>query len=306
MHFSIVKMNPPDASPSHGFDDVILPLFFALRRLGFDTEIRFNTCNMKSRNIVFGSCIAPRRIGRTLPKGSIIFNLEQITQGSKWCNNDYLTHLRDFAIWDYSAVNVAALAALGIGNCAHVPFGYVPEMTRVRHTPTPDVEMLFYGLITERRQQLVSRLFNEGVHILATQEAFGHRRDALLARTRLVLNIHQFLPARLEIVRLGYVWANGVAVLSEKRHDTEIPDYLREACTFAEYDDICETAKTLLAQPGQREAQAKRGFAAFASYTLAASLERVVGKRVSSIAPLQTASSAGPVDEWLVREGSGG
>ena len=300
MHFSLVKMNPPDASPSHGFDDVILPLYFALRRLGFDTEIRFNSCNEKSRNIVFGSCIAPRRIGRTLPKGSILFNLEQINHESKWCNNDYLTHLHDFTVWDYSEANVTALGTLGIDNCAHVPFGYVPEMTRVRHSPTPDVDMLFYGLITERRQQLVSRLFSEGVHILATQEAFGHMRDALLARTRLLLNIHQFLPARLEIVRLGYVWANGVAVLSEQRHDTEIPDYLRDACIFADFDDICGMAKTLLAQPGQREAQAKRGFRAFASYPLTESLERVVGKRVRGVAPLQTAF----IDEWLVREGN--
>ena len=284
MHFSLVKMNPPDASPSHGFDDLILPLYFALRRLGFATELRFNTCNPASRNIIFGSCIAPRRIGRTIPANSIIFNLEQINENSKWCNNDYLTHLRDFAVWDYSAENIAGLDHLGVKGCAHVPFGYVPEMRRITRASNPDVELLFYGLITERRQALVSRLFNSGVHILASQAAFGALRDTLLGRTRLVLNIHQFLPARLEIVRLGYVWANSVAVLSERRHDTEIPEYLHEACAFAEYDDLFETARGLLAEPERIRQQAERGFRAFSSHPFTESVERVVGKRVRAVA----------------------
>jgi hypothetical protein len=89
MHFTIVKFNPPDVNPSHGFDDVILPLYYALRRLGFDTEIRFNSVNEQSRNIIFGSCIAPRRVSRILPKGSIIFNLEQIITGNVWANKNY-------------------------------------------------------------------------------------------------------------------------------------------------------------------------------------------------------------------------
>lgn len=309
MHFSLVKMNPPDALPSHGFDDAILPLFYALRGLGFTVEILFNRVNAKSRNIVFGSCIAPRRIGRALPRGSIIFNLEQANAESKWCNRDYLAHLKDFTVWDYSRENARLLKDMGIPDVVHAPLGYVPEMTRLAPEFPVDVDVLFYGLVTERRDAMLRRLVAEGVHTLASQDAFGNLRDNLLAHARIVLNIHQFLPARLEVVRLGYVWANKKAVLSERRDDTEIPDHLLEACCFAPYDALPEAAKSLLADPKALERQALAGFIAFASRPMAAALEKLVGRRVHAVGAFRPAETeplpahafhARPVREWLI------
>ena len=280
MHFSLIKMNPTDASPSHGFDDAILPLYYALKHLGFETEIRFNSVNDRSRNIVFGSCIAPRRIGRALPRGSIIFNLEQANGASKWCNRDYLTHLKDFTVWDYSAENVRLLAAMGVPDAVHVPLGYVPEMTRLAPGYPEDVDLLFYGLVTERRDAVLRRLVAEGHKVIASQEAFGDLRDSLLAHARVVLNVHQFVPARLEVVRLGYVWANKKAVLSERGPETEVPDHLEEACVWAEYDGLVEAAARLLAEPDAAARQAERGFRAFAARPMTVALEKIVGRRV--------------------------
>ena len=113
MHFSLVRFNPADGPPSHGLDDAILPLFYALKRLGYRTEIRLDSVNPRSRNIVFGSCLAPRKIGRMLPPGSIVFNLEQLGGDSKWMNRDYLAHLAEFPVWDYSAANMAVLKDIG-------------------------------------------------------------------------------------------------------------------------------------------------------------------------------------------------
>lgn len=282
MHFSIIKCNPEGTPPSHGFDDAILPLFFALRALGYDTEILCNRFNPGSRNIVFGSCIAPRRIGRLMPRGSIIFNLEQIIAGSKWCNKDYLSHLNDYSVWDYSEKNITELRALGIRDITHVPLGYVPEMTRLSGSVIPQADALFYGLITDRRDALIRRITDQGVKILASQDAFGDLRDKLLAHARVTLNIHQFLPARLEVVRLGYVWANKRPVLSEWREDSDIPDHLRAACYFAPYDAVPEALERLLHDEALRRKQAEQGFAAFSSQPMAASLEKVVGKRAAA------------------------
>jgi hypothetical protein len=300
MHFSLIKINPEGTPPSHGFDDVILPLHYALRSLGFQTEIRFNSVNPASRNIVFGSCIAPRRTGRSLPPGSIIFNLEQMNQNSMWRNRDYLAHLRDFPVWDYSLANIRALAELGVTGAAHLPLGYVPEMTRLAPDHPTDIDMLFYGWITDRRDTLIRRLAASGIPILATQEAFGHLRDRLLAHSRLVLNIHQHLPARLEVARLGYVWANKKPVLSEWREDGEMPDYLREACVYATYEAIPETAARLLHNPALLRRQAERGFAAFASRPMAAGLEKLVGRRAHA-AGFQPAAPSAPPREWLIQ-----
>ena len=303
MHFSLVKINPEDAQPSHGFDDVILPLFYALQRLGYQAEILFNRVSPKSRNIVFGSCIAPRRVGRELPPGSIIFNLEQLTPDSKWCNPNYIAHLRDYTVWDYSARNIGFLANLGI-QAAHLPLGYVPEMTRLDPTgASPENGLLFYGLITERRDAMLRRLVAEGLPVLASQDAFGDLRDKLLLASRLVLNLHNYLPARLEVARLGYVWANRKPVLSEIRPDTEIPDYLAEACCFAEYEDIPEAAARLLGSRAELNKQAERGFKAFASRPLTDGLQKIVGRRGHAGAILPHADALPwRLPEWLIRK----
>ncbi|MDR1125859.1 MAG: hypothetical protein LBM64_07350 [Deltaproteobacteria bacterium] len=315
MHFSLVKINPEDAQPSHGFDDVILPLYYALQHLGYQAEILFNRVNPKSRNIVFGSCIAPRRVGRELPPGSVIFNLEQLTPDSKWCNPNYLAHLRDYTVWDYSARNVAGLAEQGI-TAAHVPLGYVPEMTRLPHfshfsgpgQSSAPAGLLFYGLITERRDAMLRKLVAERLPLLASQDAFGDLRDKLLLSSRLVLNLHNYLPARLEVVRLGYVWANKKPVLSERRADTEIPDYLAEACCFVEYDDLPAAAARLLGNQTELDRQSERGFKAFSSRPMTAGLEKLLGRRSHGAATAIQPHAAAPADpagrppEWQIRK----
>lgn len=307
MHFSIVKMNPPDANPSHGFDDAIFPLYYALAELGFEVEILFNRFNPKSRNIVFGSCIAPRRINRMLPPGSIIFNLEQLgVEGSKWCNEHYLAHLRSFTVWDYSAANIAALCAAGVTDVQHVPLGYVAQMSRLKAGYPADVDVLFYGLLTERRHELIQNFLAAGINTLVSQEAFSDLRDRVLAHSQLVLNIHQFLPAQLEVVRLGYLWANRKPVLSEWRADTDIPEHLLEACAFSAYEDMPEAALSLLSDSARLQRQAKAGFTAFSARPMALELVKVVGRRAHSFYPHEGVLRAQeyyerPVQEWLVR-----
>ncbi|MDL2306904.1 hypothetical protein LJC48_02575 [Desulfovibrio sp. OttesenSCG-928-C06] len=278
MHFSIVKINPPDAPPAHGFDDAIFPLFYALRRLGYRIEILLNRVNPASRNIIFGSCMSPRPTGRMLPPGSIVFNLEQINRESKWCNANYLTHLGDYQVWDYSPANVSDLRDIGI-KATHVPLGYVPEMTRLGSDITPQTDLLFYGLITERRQQLLDALLKRGIKLLATQEAFGNLRDSLLAGSRLVLNLHNYTPARLEVVRLGYVWANQRPVLSEREAGTEVPEHLEEACFFAAADELPDMAAKLLKDEHLLGQQAEKGFRAYSSRPMEEDLARIVGRR---------------------------
>ncbi|MDL2267736.1 hypothetical protein LJC46_07100 [Desulfovibrio sp. OttesenSCG-928-G15] len=316
MHFSLVKYNPENTPPSHGFDDAIFPLYYALQNLGYTVEILFNRCNPKSRNIIFGSCIAPRKIGRQIPRKSIIFNLEQMNEGSKWCNKDYLVHLNDYAVWDYSLVNVNGLQALGISGVTHTPLGYVPQMTRLAPEYPAEVDAVFYGLLTERRDALIRRMVHAGNRVLASQEAFGDLRDKLLATAKVVLNIHQFLPARLEVVRLGYVWANRRPVLSEYRQDGEIPDHLREACCFATYDNLPDELNRLLADKAALQKLATDGFTAFSSQPMTSSLEKIIGRRTGPAqkAPIKSPPPypllqnrpylQAPAHEWLITNDS--
>ncbi|MDR2799654.1 MAG: class I SAM-dependent methyltransferase [Desulfovibrio sp.] len=286
MHFSLVKISPQGAT--NAFDDVILPLSHAFRRLGFNVETRCNALNPGSVNILFGTCIAPDYMDETLPKNSIIFNLEQLTTANTcWDNPRYIEHLRRFTVWDYSRRNARYLRrSRGLSDVVHLRLGYVPEMTRLKPGYPQVVDVLFYGLINERRLKIIKELNSAGASVYAACGIYGTERDLAIATARLVLNVHYYIPASLEMPRLGYLWANGKAVVSERRKETEIEPGLEESCRFCAYEDLVGETLALLRSARARELQARAGFAAFSALRQEDFLEAVVGRAIHVSGPL--------------------
>ena len=285
MHFSLVKLTPGGhATPVNGFDDVILPVYHALKRLGFAVEIRINAVNPQSRNIIFGSCNFPKAADAVLPRNSIVFNLEQLTESSPWVNSAYIRHLAIFNVWDYSPRNVNFLQhKLGLSNVACVRLGYVPEMIRLHCSCPQDVDVLFYGAINDRRRSVLQKLTKAGVNLKSLHGTYGAARDAWIVRSKIVLNVHYYTPASLEVPRLGYLWANKKAVLSEFGPETERAPELAAACRYCAYDDLVEAAADLLADDKAREKQALAGFTAFSSVSLTDELKSIVGSRTFAV-----------------------
>ncbi|MDR3175479.1 MAG: hypothetical protein LBU06_02965 [Desulfovibrio sp.] len=281
MHFSLVKIFPQGDLPSNGFDDVILPLFHALRRLGFSVETRVNSPNPGSVNILFGTCNAPGCLDETLPKNSIIFNLEQLTTKTPWNNPRYIEHLRRFTVWDYSRRNARYLRkSRGLADVVHLRLGYVPEMTRLNPEYPQTVDVLFYGTVNKRRRKIIEDLRSAGASVSAARGIFGTERDLAIAAARLVLNVHYYVPATLEMPRLGYLWANGKTVVSERRKETEIDPGLEESCRFCAYEDLVGETLSMLCSARARELQARAGFAAFSALRQEDFLEAVVGRAI--------------------------
>ncbi len=280
MHFSLVKLMPEGHLAVNGLDDVILPLRYALERLGFAVEIKVNEVNPHSRNIIFGSCNVPKAASAALPRNSIVFNLEQFTEGSPWVNSAYARHLADFPVWDYSPRNVAFLKdKLGLSNVTGIRLGYVPEMTRLNEALPQNVDVLFYGSVNERRKLALQKLAEAGINLKILQGVYGAERDAWIARSKVILNVHHYAPASLEVPRLGYLWANKKAVVSELRPDTEIYPELTEACCFCDYNRLADAVGETLADGKARKKQAEAGFAAFSSISFADGLRNIVGRR---------------------------
>jgi hypothetical protein len=90
-------------------------------------------------------------------------------------------------------------------------------------------------------------------------------RDSLIARSKIVINVHAYRPAILEIARLGYLFANRKPVVSECAEDTEINEGLEESCLFASYGDLVEKTMELLHAPRSRKLLGERGFTAFSA-----------------------------------------
>jgi hypothetical protein len=153
-------------------------------------------------------------------------------------------------------------------------------MTRLAPCPAPTHDALFYGAMTPRRRKVLEDLAARGLAVnVFTRGAFGRARDHALYAARLFLNIHHSLPASLEIVRLGYALANRRAVVSELAPGAYCYPELKEACAFGEYEALAPLAQELAADERRREAQARRGFEAFAALRLDEALEKLVGRR---------------------------
>ncbi|GHU05547.1 hypothetical protein FACS1894205_5690 [Alphaproteobacteria bacterium] len=280
MHFSLVEIAQPRGGIVRFFDDVMLPLSFAFRRLGYDVEFLRNEINPDSVNILFGVHNNPLLPEFDLPPNTVIFNLEQLSSNNaRFSSNDYLAQLSRNEVWDYSRRNMDYLTSQGVA-ARYLQLGYVPEMTRFAPNVTETEDVLFYGLVSPRRQRIFDELAASGVMVNPLPVgSFGRQRDIAIATSRLVLNIHHYLPASLEIVRLGYLWANRKAVVSELRPDTEFYPGLEDACAFCDYENMAPTVRDLLADEQKRKKQAAAGFEAFSALSLEKSLEELVGRR---------------------------
>ncbi len=304
MHFSLVRISTPHMPNTRAFDDVLLPVFFALRRLGYQTEIRLNSFNPHSRNICLGANYDPDQKWIKLPGDCIILNLEQLeAAGYPWHKDDrYFRLLAAHECWDFSRRNIDFLAGKGL-QARFLPLGYVPEMTRLKACPAPRSDVLFYGAMTLRRRDILDQLRARGLKVDCLTKAYGWARDQALYSTRLFLNIHHSLPASLEVVRLGYVLANSRPVVSELEPGSYLYPELAGACAFCAYDDLVPTVERLLAdEEGQREL-AGRGFEAFSALSLEEALAELVGRR-NTIAHSRAGGPAAPRPNHL-RVGSG-
>lgn len=169
--------------------------------------------------------------------GSTIYNLEPLFDGCRSLTLGYLDVLRRFNVWDYQARNVEFLERHGI-KATHVPYRYTPGLERAP-SRTKDIDALFVGSMTPRRRSALNRVAAR-CRVVEVQGCYGRRLDALIARARIVLNVHYCDgPHPLEVVRLNYLMANRCFVISERGWDDEENEQYEGGLVFS--DDLAST-----------------------------------------------------------------
>jgi SAM-dependent methyltransferase len=158
------------------------------------------------------------------------------------------------------------------------------------------------ALLMTDEKKIIRALQNRGIHALTASGVFGRERDFLLTRSRLVLNVHYYSPAILEIVRLGYCFANKKPVVSERNKDTEIHAGYEESCIFAPYERLAERTMEALNAPKACVLQAERAFTLFSSHRY----EDILEKALSHLpgAPSKTSGASQNLPTFL-NAGSG-
>ena len=245
--FAVAVVSPPGhPTVGGGFSEVAEGLHHALLALGHDSVLTNRLDLDERRTIVLGANHLVH-YGLELPKNPIFYNLEQLGDDSPWmAMPEFIDLFRRYPTWDYSQANIEWLAALGLPRPTHVPIGYVPELTRIAPAPE-DIDVLFYGVLSERRYAVLRDLHDRGLRVKWLSGALGASRDAWIARSKIVLNLHYWEAKIFEVARVSYLLANRRAVVSERGADPTLERDLESGVAFADYDGLVDRCVELSA-----------------------------------------------------------
>ena len=260
----VVVIRPAGFMHIHALSEIAETLLHGFQALGCEAELVENVFTQGCRNVVIGAHLLNEAALSAIPADTVVYNFEQASTDSKHFQPDYLSILRSLRIWDYSVGNIAWLARLiGHGRIQHVPVGYVPQLSRIVPAPEKDIDVLFYGSVNDRRRVVLEALRDAGLVTHAAFGVYGVERDALIARARIVLNMHFYPTSIHEIVRTSYLLSNRKAVVTEAGNDTEMDAELRRAVAAVSYDALVPACMALVRDDARRHMLEETGFAIF-------------------------------------------
>ena len=289
--FHVAIIRPEGYLHSSCFREVAETLHVALTKLGHTVVTAENSIDAHATSIVLGAHLLTEQEAATLLPSCIVYNLEQL--GATTLPGWYMALASRLRIWDYSRLNLARWNTVPCLSPAKlVEIGYVPELSRINSATAQDIDVLFYGSMNERRVAVLQALERTGVRMHAAFGIYGDERDALIARAKVVLNLHAYGTEVFEIVRVSYLLANAKAVVTEAAPD--LGD-LAEAVVSCPYDQLVPQCLALLDDEPARRKLEQRGAAIFAQRQQVEILRRALADTQKSVAsPAASVASAYP------------
>lgn len=260
--YSVTIISPPNYPHSAAFEEVAESLSLSLKALGHDVVTTRHPggklADNGRRHIVLGSNLIPYA-NVELPSSAILYNLEQVGKASPWITPWIADLFRRHRVWDYSVANADALVAMGLPRPTVVPIGWLPQLQRIPRASAEDIDVLFYGSLNERRQNVLDSIASLGVKVEKLFGVYGAERDAMIARSKLVLNVHFYESKVFEIVRASYLLGNGRVVVSETGCEPSEEKPLESAVAFASYADLPARCLALLSDASERQRRSAEG-----------------------------------------------
>ena len=278
--FNLVRIVPDNGYYVHAqvFHEIEAAIFFALKGMGYDVTNSINDFVPDARNIIFGMqhCKVDA-VRHDIPKNSIVYSLEQmrdVPECIRWCRK-----YRGLEVWDYSILNKETLELAGVENIKVVPIGYVPELSYVQREPVAnrDIDILAYMSPGPRRLKIMDQFQNNpNINFVNMQSTYGEERDKMMARAKLIINIHNYDNKIFEMVRISHALQQGIPILAERGSDTDFPDYMEDTVNISTYNRFVDTAYRLLKKPEELEASAVRALEKFKQTPMTKFLEEAL------------------------------
>ncbi len=271
-------VSPENYGHERAFDEVADALSEAFSELGGSAPVTRHTSEWNGRvPIVLGGNLLKYAGIFELPEGSIIYNMEQIVSGIPWLNEIYLAALHRLPVLDYSAQNRDEMRRLlGIEHSGLLEIGYSPTLSRISCNREKDIDVLFYGSDNERRVEVLKTVASQGLKVAYHRGVYGAARDEHIARAKIVLNVHYYEQSVFEVVRVSYLLANKVCVVSEGSPDDPDVAWAVGGLEFAPPDILAARCVALVEDDARREQLAETGFQRITSRRQSALLQRCI------------------------------
>jgi glycosyltransferase involved in cell wall biosynthesis len=247
-------------------DHVVEMLEDGLKELGFETVVASEPPpGFTGRAIILGANWFAESVLSPLARDSIIFNVENVE--SQFMTDEYRRLLKMFSVWDYNAANAARLSEILGEEVRYAKLFYVERLSRISHVAERDIDVLFYGSFNSRRSAVLDELRARGLRVEAVFGVYGASLDALIARAKVVINIHFYENGHLEVVRLFDLLANKCAVVSELNTGEMVDADLADALVLVPYDGLVEATEALVRDASRRDQLMAIGYRKFAERT---------------------------------------
>lgn len=200
-----------------GFLDQARYYRYQLRRLGASVSLAKNRLRHDAVNLIFGAHLGFDAALRSR-YACVFVNLEQLGEGGARVDPSYLALLRQSAVVDYDADNLAAYAAVPaevpLLPLLHAPYLANPDAPPLEERP---IDLLFFGSVNERRRTLLARIEAQGVVVSQFDgPLYGPDRDAFICQAKAVYNAHFYATSRFEQARVSHCLSLGTPVVAER------------------------------------------------------------------------------------------
>src|SRR5512147_1225657 len=188
--FNLILVSPDGPLPSHALAGSAAMIRDGLARLGLPSRVVVNEYLRDATNVLFAAFNLDPSLIPSLPRGTIVYNSEMVVPGSPFVDG-MIPFVRAFETWDYSATNVRRWAEMGLGaRVRHLPVAYMPEFTTVALDAPRDVDVLFYGHRSPRRDAALEAIGDSGVQVRSLAGVYGDELRRWIERSRIIVNVH--------------------------------------------------------------------------------------------------------------------
>jgi hypothetical protein len=154
------------------------------------------------------------------------------------------------------------LAERGIAS-TFLPVGHIPSFGKWSGRDERDIDVLFFGRISNRRRKLLRHLRKEIARcgfalVVVERDCYGDERTELLNRSKIVLNLHKF-PWEFPAMRLLMAMSCKALVVSEASPDTR-PYADGDHLITSSIDSLADTLARYLREPDLRRRIVERAY----------------------------------------------